>query len=87
MARSTPSGFERPPRRAETALLWAQTVCYTVVAISMILLVALFWSDLKQQQRYHDRQDRQLEKTLQESNALLYQHEQQRQAHERLLQR
>lgn len=82
---ATPSGCDRPPNRAETALLWAQTLCYTIVAIAMILLVALFWSDLKRQERYHDRQDKQLEESLKESRSLLKDHEQQRLAHDRLL--
>lgn len=81
----TPGGFDRPPSRAETALLWVQTLCYTIVAVAMILLVALFWSDLKQQQRSHDRQDLELKELLRENRTLLHDHEQQRLAHDRLL--
>lgn len=81
----TPSGFDRPPRRAETVLVLVQTVFYIVGILAMFGLAALFYGHMVNQERYHDRQDKQLDESLKESRILLKDHEQQRLAHDRLL--
>ena len=78
-------GFERPRRRAETALLLAQTAFYIVGILAIFALAALFYGHMVSQQRYHDRQDKRLEEALRESRILLKDHADQEQVHQRLL--
>ena len=81
----TPSGFDRLPQRSQTVLNVVQTIFYTLAIVAILVLAALFYSHMRQQERYHDRQDIELKELLRENRTMLKDHEQQRMAHDRLL--
>ena len=85
MTRSTPGGFDHPPRRAETVLLVVQTLFYSLATVALLALAGLFYGYLVDQKRYHDRQDEYLKESLKESRIILKDHEIQREAHQAML--
>ena len=63
------------PQRSQTVLNVVQTIFFTLAIVAILVLAALFYSHMRQQERSHDRQDLELKELLRENRTMLKDHE------------